>query len=119
MTIPDAFERMLETAPRERLVQEIRTNIEALAEVMQEVPRWTPVAEGLPEKVGSYLVHVEHASLVWGQEHLLKFFDVAIWANGKFVSAELLACRNSSAEGTVVTHWMPLPALPQGDKETK
>lgn len=117
MTTPDAFERMLEAAPRERLVQEIRTNIETLAEVMQEVPRWTPVSEGLPEKIGSYLVHVEHTSLVWGQEYSMDFFDVAIWYEGEFTSAELRSCRNSSAEGTVVTHWMPLPALPQGDKE--
>lgn len=95
MTTPDAFERMLETAPRERLVQEIRTNIEALAEVMQEVQE--------PSERGRYLVCGPSA---WNDRIIHTLADYALgWSDDWDVPVELRE----------ITHWMPLPALPQGD----
>lgn len=106
MTAPDAFERMLETAPRERLVLEIRTNIEALAEVMQEVPRWTPVTQEPPEG-GRYLVCGPSA-----------YHDRTVLALAYFKWG--FSCDwDVPVEMKSITHWMSLPALPQGDKETK
>lgn len=67
----------------------------------EEVSKWIPVTEGLPEKTGKYLVCGQwrgEPAETWVCE-LIAFDKIKGWAN--------------EARNPAVTHWMPLPKPPQ------
>ena len=75
-----------------------RMGMEAL-----ERSRWIPVSKNMPEERGCYLVTVKH------------------WYDGKPVTreafwngADWLSCEKRVEITPRVTHWMPLPELPEG-----
>ena len=63
----------------------------------EEVSKWIPVTERLPEKTGSYLVYVYY-----------EVTEMNYW-HGKWH-------RLGDDYTKAVTHWMPLPKPPQKDE---
>jgi len=71
----------------------IQLTLTQLAGIIEAVPEWVSVEERLPEKSGTYLIHVApHWTGTCGY-----YNDGSGWKPG---------------EG-VVTHWMPLPGPPE------
>ena len=75
-------------------------NQQMARKLIEEKPRWIPVAEALPEENGYYLTYVESA--IFSNSYylnMIKFID------GDFVEDHCVIHR--------VTHWMPLPEPPK------
>lgn len=67
-------------------------------------PRWLPVTGRLPEDFKKVLVF-------W-QEHSEPMIDTAFWME----DSKSFNCSHWERAGEKVTHWMPLPDPPKGDK---
>ena len=70
--------------------------IEELLQKTQQLPRWIPVAERLPEPYTWVLVSAEKHEVAFDA-----FYDGAQW-------------KDAVLNGLIVTHWMPLPEPPKG-----
>lgn len=79
---------------------------------LREKHQWIPVAERLPSKNGSYIVHCDDScepsdERIWGDSVVVEaswFFGAWSWnENG-----------NEYDLDGIVTHWMPLPDAPRG-----
>lgn len=74
--------------------------------------RWIPVSERLPKSMANkVLVYLQHENLVdqIGYGHYEKFQGVEMWYN-------LETDEQFSKHGYTVTHWMPLPESPKGER---
>jgi len=73
---------------------------------------WIPVDERLPKSMANkVIVYLEHEDLVSeiGYGHYEKFNGVEMWYN-------LETGEQFSKRGYIVTHWMPMPKSPNGEK---
>jgi len=78
----------------------------------QEAVRWIPVAEKLPKSIANkVIVYLQHDELVpeIGYGHYEKYKGVEMWYN-------LETHEQFSKRGYTVTHWMPMPKSPEGEK---
>lgn len=64
----------------------------------EQIPRWIPVTERLPEKIGYYLAHIANIN-----QMSMATDVVALWDGNHFYVSSFVA----------VTHWMPLPKPPK------
>lgn len=87
--------------PIERILSAYDMSIAALRE--QEIRRWIPTTERMPENIGMYLVIEKH----WldGSPGI----KIAKWNTVDWFTAD----RKSNEITPRVTHWMPLPELPK------
>lgn len=84
--------------------------LHALAMLKEQ--RWIPVSERLPKSMANkVLVYLQHENLVdqIGYGHYEKFQGVEMWYN-------LETDEQFSKRGYIVTHWMPLPESPRGER---
>ena len=72
-----------------------------IEELPPEEPHWTPCSEGLPKKIGSYLVTLEY------KEHGKGV--TTLWYHGEQIGWDLRVA-------DVVIAWMPLPAAYEKEK---
>lgn len=84
---------------------------DALA-LLKEQPQWIPVSERLPKsmanKVIVYLQHEDYVPQI-GYGHYEKFQGEEMWY-------DLESDEQFSKRGYTVTHWMPMPKSPFGEK---
>lgn len=79
---------------------------EAAQEYKEQIPRWIPASERLPEEHNHYLVHIECKC---DGELMSKWTQVA-WFCEKFYWEHL---HSEDVFKETVTHWMPLPEPPK------
>ena len=80
--------------------------LDLLKEQKEERPRWIPVEEKLPDKEGRYLV-CDGGDVLEAQFYLTGQLRRPEWSTTDCYESEDL---------DHVTHWMPLPCPPEGDK---
>lgn len=68
--------------------------------------KWIPVTERLPDKMGQYI-----CQYVFGDQTEYPFYQV-LWY---FTAIEKPHFQHEGSMGLRVTHWMPLPTLPEED----
>jgi hypothetical protein len=86
--------------------------LKAVLELLKEQPRWIPVTERLPKSmVNKVIVYLQHDDLVpqIGYGHYEKFQGEEMWYN-------LETDEQFTKRGYTVTHWMPMPKSPEGEK---
>ena len=66
----------------------------------EQIPKWIPVTERLPEKIGYYLTHIANIN-----QMSMATDVVALWDGNHFYVSSFVA----------VTHWMPLPQPPESE----
>lgn len=82
-----------------------------------EVPRWIPVTERLPEITGYYLCVCDDgedpyvAIIQWDDEQEAFGHEVAVY------NPDSLGFEGMEFDKWSVTHWMPLPELPEEKEE--
>ena len=92
-------------------IDDFATLCEAL-ELLKEQPHWIPISEKLPKsmanKVIVYLQHDDYVPQI-GYGHYEKFQGEEMWYN-------LETNEQFIKRGYKVTHWMPMPLSPEGEK---
>lgn len=82
----------------EEVNEACRMGMEAL-----ERSRWIPVSKKMPEERGCYLVTVKH-----------RYDGKPVTREASWNGADWLSCEKREEITPRVTHWMPLPELPEG-----
>ncbi|WP_196482023.1 DUF551 domain-containing protein [Burkholderia stagnalis] len=86
----------------------------AIAPALHVAPKWTPTAEALPTKPGSYLVMLAEVN-DWGLTSAYPIqveFDAFTSKPREFTYSD--GWHDNDAITEAVTHWMPLPCGPSG-----
>lgn len=81
-------------------------------ELLKKQPHWIPVEERLPKSmINKVIVYVQHEDLASriGFGHLEKYHGVGTWW-------DLERDEPFIKHGFTVTHWMPMPKSPDGER---
>lgn len=91
---------------------EVSNTAKAALELLKEQPKWIPVTDRLPKSMANkVIVYLQHDDLVpqIGYGHYEKFQGEEMWYN-------LETDEQFTKRGYTVTHWMPMPKSPEGEK---
>lgn len=84
-------------------IEDLITALTASNEVIaKNKPKWIPVTERLPQKADTYLVFVANVF-----QKSMTATTTALWGGQNFIVGDFVT----------VTHWMPLPPLPESEEE--
>ena len=112
MTQREEFEKWLNTLDKQTLVtmaaKQARTIEELQAAMKAAVPQWIPVGERLPDFDGG--PYVSKPVLAFDK------YDDVVFARYVKSGYWVILYIDERREHGEITHWMPLPAAPDGEK---